>query len=249
MTKKFLDYDIFSSTISECAKQITDEAERNSKDTKIFACINPHSYAVARKDEEFIQALKSADWLVPDGSGIILGAKILGAEISRRVPGPDVFLATMQRLNKTGGRVFFLGSTQDTLDRITARAKEEFPNVTIAGTYSPPFVPSFSAEQNDHMIDAINQSEADILWVGLTAPRQEKWIAQHRDRLNVNVAGAIGAAFDFYAGTVKRSPEIFQKLGLEWLPRLVQQPKRLWRRMFVSAPIFLFDVFVKKIKG
>jgi N-acetylglucosaminyldiphosphoundecaprenol N-acetyl-beta-D-mannosaminyltransferase len=96
------------------------------------------------------------------------------------------------------------------------------------------------------MIDLINQSKADVLWVGMTAPKQEKWIYQNKNRLSVKFIGAIGAVFDFYTGEVKRSPVLFQKLGLEWLPRLIQQPKRLWRRMFISAPYFLWHVIIKK---
>jgi len=91
------------------------------------------------------------------------------------------------------------------------------------------------------MIDAINATQADVLWVGMTAPKQEKWIYVNRERLEVRFAAAIGAVFDFYTGRVKRSHPVFQWLGLEWLPRLVQQPRRLWRRMFISAPIFLWD--------
>jgi N-acetylglucosaminyldiphosphoundecaprenol N-acetyl-beta-D-mannosaminyltransferase len=97
------------------------------------------------------------------------------------------------------------------------------------------------------MIAAINASKADVLWVGMTAPKQEKWIFENRARLNVKFAGAIGAVFDFYTGRVKRSHPVFQRLGLEWLPRLVQQPRRLWRRMFVSAPIFVWHVLKQKV--
>lgn len=249
MTIEFLGYSIFDKSIEDCAEQIATEASKNERKCKVFACINPHSYAVAKTDETFTKALKTSDWLVPDGSGIILGSKIMGAGLKERVPGPDVFLATLPKLEKSGASIFFLGSSENTLQRIRDRLEIEHPNLKLAGTLSPPFVPEFSGEQTDEMVAAINAAKPDILWVGLTAPRQEKWLAENRDRLDVNAAGAIGAAFDFYAGTVQRSPKIFQKLGLEWLPRLLQQPRRLWQRMFISAPIFLMDVFREKISG
>jgi N-acetylglucosaminyldiphosphoundecaprenol N-acetyl-beta-D-mannosaminyltransferase len=118
----------------------------------------------------------------------------------------------------------------------------DYPNVRVAGTYSPPFKKTYSKEEVDAMAAAINEAAPDVLWVGMTAPKQEKWIHDQRDRLNVKFAAAIGAVFDFYTGRVKRSHPAFQRLGLEWLPRLVQEPRRLWRRMFVSAPVFLFAV-------
>jgi N-acetylglucosaminyldiphosphoundecaprenol N-acetyl-beta-D-mannosaminyltransferase len=111
--------------------------------------------------------------------------------------------------------------------------------VSIAGTYSPPFKPEFSAEDNRTMIQAINDANADVLWVGLTAPKQEKWIFEHRERLDVNFAGPIGAAFDFFVGNISRVGPFWQNMGLEWLPRLVQEPRRLWRRSLISAPRFL----------
>lgn len=140
-------------------------------------------------------------------------------------------------------RFYFLGSTPETLAAIERRMVLDYPNLILAGTFSPPFKADYSEAELADMIDAINASSADVLWVGLTAPKQEKWIHQNRARLNVRFAGAIGAVFDFYTGRIKRSHPVYQKLGLEWLPRLLQEPRRLWRRMGVSAPIFLWHVF------
>jgi N-acetylglucosaminyldiphosphoundecaprenol N-acetyl-beta-D-mannosaminyltransferase len=119
----------------------------------------------------------------------------------------------------------------------------------VAGTFSPPYKPEFSPAELDMMIAAINAVRPDVLWVGMTAPKQEKWIYQNRHRLQVKFIGAVGAVFDFYTGRVKRSHPIFQNLGLEWLPRLLQEPRRLWRRMGVSAPIFIWHVLKAKISG
>ncbi|MDH3441819.1 MAG: WecB/TagA/CpsF family glycosyltransferase, partial [Gammaproteobacteria bacterium] len=138
-----------------------------------------------------------------------------------------------------GGSVFFLGSTDETLAAICQEMAVQYPNVTVVGTWSPPFKPEFSDEDNAEMIAAINSAQPDVLWVGLTAPKQEKWIHAHRDALQVTFAGPIGAAFDFFVGNIKRVSPFWQDLGFEWLPRLLQEPRRLWRRSLVSAPRFL----------
>jgi N-acetylglucosaminyldiphosphoundecaprenol N-acetyl-beta-D-mannosaminyltransferase len=124
----------------------------------------------------------------------------------------------------------------------------DYPNIRVAGSYSPPFKPSYSALELDEMIAAINTTQPDVLWVGMTAPKQEKWIFENRARLKVRVAAAVGAVFDFYTGNVKRSHPTYQRLGLEWLPRLLQQPRRLWRRMFVSAPIFVWHTLKERLR-
>ncbi|HAP39351.1 MAG TPA: hypothetical protein DCQ94_06275 [Nitrospira sp.] len=214
-----------------------------------LACLNPHSYTVALRDELFAQALDDAHWLVPDGVGVVLASRILGGRISGRVTGSDVFLGLHQRMNDHGGMsVFFLGGTGETLTQICERMARDYPDIRIAGTYSPPFKAIYSAEEVTAMVDVVNAGAPDVLWVGMTAPKQEKWIFQNRSRLHVKFAGAIGAVFDFYTGQVRRSSPLMQRLGLEWLPRLVQQPGRLWRRTFISAPVFLWHVLRQKMR-
>jgi N-acetylglucosaminyldiphosphoundecaprenol N-acetyl-beta-D-mannosaminyltransferase len=208
-----------------------------------LACMNPHSYTVAIQDAPFSNALRAADWLIPDGAGVVLGSKMLGGRIRERVTGSDIFFGLMKELNQAGGSsVFFLGSTEETLAAIRERVAVDYPNVRVAGTYSPPFKQVYSEDELDAMVAAVNSAAPDVLWVGMTAPKQEKWIHAECGRLNVKFAAAIGAVFDFYTGRVKRSHPVFQRLWLEWLPRLVQEPRRLWRRMFVSAPVFLLAV-------
>lgn len=208
-----------------------------------LACLNPHSYAVALEDQAFVEALRSADWLIPDGVGVVLAGRVLGASIPERVTGSDIFYGLHRRMNATGGySVFFLGASEETLALIRARMAVDYPAIRVAGTYSPPFKPEYSAAELDEMITAVNAARPDVLWVGMTAPKQEKWIFQNLHRLDVKFAGAVGAVFDFYVGKVKRSHPVFQEMGLEWLPRLLRQPVRLWRRTFVSAPIFVWHV-------
>lgn len=242
MTVDFMGYKIFAGDIDACASEMAAEAASGRRDCRTMACLNPHSYVMARDDPDFRAALRGVDWLLPDGAGVVIAARHLDLPIPQRVTGPDTFLAVMARLDASGGSVFFLGASEETLVKIRRRMAAEYPGAVLAGTYSPPYKPNFSETDNAEMIAAVNVAQPDVLWVGMTAPKQELWLATHRGELDVGVAGAIGAAFDFFAGTVQRSPAIFRMLGLEWLPRLVQQPRRLWRRMLISAPIFLADV-------
>lgn len=214
---------------------------------KIFICANPHSLVEANKDPLFQQAIHEGDLVTPDGTGIVLASKILGGTIRERVTGSDIFWGLSDVLNKSGGRsYFFLGSTEKILAAIKMKMAGEYPNIKFAGSYSPPYKPEFSEEDNRLMVEAINKAEPDVLWVGMTAPKQEKWIYQHRDKLNVTFMGAIGAVFDFYVGNIKRSHPVFQKMGLEWLPRLIQEPRRLFRRNFVSSPLFVAMILAQR---
>ncbi len=213
-----------------------------------IACINPHSLVVAKSDECFSDALRNAPILIPDGIGIVLAAKVLNLDLTERVTGSDVFLGLSEKGNTSGGlKYFFLGSTESVLQKIQDRMAKEYPNISICGVLSPPFRAEFSEAENDAMIEEINKAKPDVLWVGMTAPKQEKWIYQNKDKLDVPLMGAIGAVFDFYAGTVKRSPEWACKMGLEWLPRLVREPRRLFRRNFISSPLFLLMVLKARI--
>ena len=233
-------YPVSVEPISNVVNCVTQWMHDDERLCHYFACLNPHSVEVAEGDETFHNSLTSADFLTADGIGIVYASRILGGNLSERVTGMDVFSGVTSAMNEAGeGSCFFLGSTEETLDAIKAKMSENYPNVKIVGTYSPPFRPAFTQEDNEQMIAAINAAAPDVLWVGLAAPKQEKWINEHRDRLHVNFAGPIGAVFDFYVGNVKRVNPFWQKLGFEWLPRLMQEPRRLWRRTFVSAPKFI----------
>jgi N-acetylglucosaminyldiphosphoundecaprenol N-acetyl-beta-D-mannosaminyltransferase len=253
-TENISGYQVGTLDVSDCVGDVVDwisglPAEPTRR-CRWLACMNPHSYVVSLKDSTFSRALHEADWLVPDGAGVVLASKILGGQIRERVTGSDIFKGVLEALNGKGGHsVYFLGATEEALAAIRARMAVDYPNVRVAGTYSPPFKPNYSPAELDDMVNTINAVEPDVLWVGMTAPKQEKWIYENRARLNVRFAGAIGAVFDFYTGRVKRSHPAFQRLGLEWLPRLVQEPRRLWRRMFVSAPIFLWHVVKARLRA
>jgi len=228
---------------NSCCIELLNSINHGNK-TSWLACFNPHSYTVTKTDKEFAKALHNADWLIPDGIGVVLASHVMGGNIKERLTGSDIFLGLSKKMNNIGGmKVFFLGSSEATLAKIKSRFLNDFPNIEISGTYSPPFKSKFNSSEIDSMILSINQSKPDVLWVAMTAPKQEKWIYDNIDRIDVKFAGAVGAVFDFYSGQVKRSHSMFQIFGLEWLPRLLKQPSRLWRRTFISAPIFILDIF------
>lgn len=248
LTEPIVGYAIDVASVQDCASTVTNWIKcapvgKADSDCRWLACMNPHSFAVTLDDAAFAAGLHDADWLIPDGFGVVLASRILGGKIRKRVTGSDIFHFVMDDLNRTGHfKIFFLGSTQETLDAIVKRVAIDYPNLILAGTLSPSFKPAYTESELTAMVEVINAASPDVLWVGLTAPKQEKWIHQNRHRLKVRFAGAIGAVFDFYSGRIERSHPIFQRIGLEWLPRLLQEPRRLWRRMGVSAPIFVWHV-------
>lgn len=214
---------------------------------RIVACANPHSLIEARSDPSFARALSEADLLIPDGSGVLLAGRALGITFVERVAGAEFFRAFSERAAAAGGvSYFFLGSTDHVLERIRRRLADEYPTIGFAGKLSPPFKGRFDDADNERMVEAINAAGPDVLWVGMTAPKQELWLAENRGHIRVPLAGAIGAVFDFYAGTKARAPAWVCDMGLEWLPRLAREPRRLWRRNFVSSPRFVGAVLAQK---
>jgi N-acetylglucosaminyldiphosphoundecaprenol N-acetyl-beta-D-mannosaminyltransferase len=248
MKEQLLNYSVNTESSGGCTDLIFAHL-KEGKGCKWMACLNPHSYVSAEKDAEFRTALNRTDWLVPDGIGIVYASRVLGGRITQRVTGWDIFTQLSRKMEVDGNfSVFFLGSTQDTLTRLRRKLSADYPNIRIAGAYSPSFSPEYTQDELDAMLASINSANADVLWVSMTAPKQEKWVARNIDKLNVKFVGPIGAVFDFYTGKVKRAHPIFIRWGLEWLPRLIQQPTRLWRRMLISAPIFVKDVLLLAVQ-
>ena len=207
--------------------------------------INAHSYNTARKDRLFAEALEGGDALIPDGMSIVKACKWIGAK-SRpacRIAGWDLFCYEMGR---TKGTVMFLGSSEQTLQKIKDKAKEQYPDLNIV-TYSPPYKPEFSPEDSAAMVKAVNDANPDLLWIGMTAPKQEKWTFQHWAELNIHChCGTIGAVFDFFAGNMQRAPLWWQQHGLEWLYRLIKEPRRMWRRYIIGNAKFLYYMIGEK---
>ncbi|MGD1075769.1 MAG: WecB/TagA/CpsF family glycosyltransferase, partial [Thermodesulfovibrionales bacterium] len=248
MTEDILGYGISTESTDDCVSEIVSWLQNDEKG-RYFVCANPHSLEVARRDSLFRKTLKAAALLAPDGIGMVIASKILGGAIRERVTGSDIFLGLSSALNAIGNySYFFLGSTEENLRKIREKMKKDFPNIRVAGTYAPPFKAEFSDEDNRLLRTEINRAKPDVLWIGMTAPKQEKWIYQNRAGLDVKLIGPVGAVFSFYAGSVKRAHPFFQKLGLEWLSRLLHEPRRLWKRNFISNPSFLVRVISDRIK-
>jgi N-acetylglucosaminyldiphosphoundecaprenol N-acetyl-beta-D-mannosaminyltransferase len=246
-TVALLNYLISARGLSEDAALAFSFA-KSAKTGQFVACANPHSLFVAARDGQFAGALRNADILLPDGAGIVFAAKVLHLPLHARVAGYEFFITLTALAEGDGGlKYFFLGSRNDVLKRICERMSVEYPSIDVCGTYSPPYKEEFDEHDNEAMIDFINNAKPDVLWVGMTAPKQEKWIFQNKDRLKVPFIGAIGAVFDFYAGTVKRPFPLWQKFGLEWLGRFLQEPRRLWRRNVISTPVFLYWILKEKL--
>ncbi len=207
--------------------------------------INAHSYNTALKDAFFAEVLMKGDALIPDGASIVMACRKLKAKSqpTERIAGWDLFAMEMERLNQKGGTCFFMGSSEKVLNLIREKAKTVYPNIRIE-TYSPPYKPEFSEEENQAIIEAINRANPDLLWIGMTAPKQEKWAYRHWNELDIHChCGTIGAVFDFFAGTMERAPLWWQEHSLEWLYRLLKEPKRMWRRYIIGNTLFIWNIF------
>ena len=206
-----------------------------------------HGAVEAYKHKDFKFILSHADLWVPDGISLVWLAKLKGFDISRRIPGPDLMYEVLKTSLGDHGRFecknYFYGDTEETLQELNKKLLTDFPNLKIVGHFSPPFR-QLNAEEDEKIIEKINQANPDILWVGLGLPKQEKWIYQHRGKLKVPVIIGVGAAFKFLSGKVERGPRWIGNLGFEWLWRLVHEPKKMWKRVFVDIPIFFWMVFL-----
>lgn len=240
-TTDVLGYKVFSGSLADM-----DASRQNLINT-----FSPNSYGLALKDGPFRTALRETDLLVLDGMGVAIGSMLLHGRNIKKIAGQDCFDYLMAEANQRRWRVFFLGSSPKTLEKIRARAAQEYPFVAVE-SYSPPFKPEFTEEDNTAMVDAINAFHPQVLFVGLTAPKQEKWAHQHRGRINAQVISTIGNVFDWYAGNSKRPSPIWIKLRMEWLVRIFLRPE-IFKRNTGNQMMFFRDVLlhifhVKRIK-
>ena len=212
----------------------------------IINTINPHSYCIAKKDHSFRTTLKQSNFLLPDGIGIVFAIWFLTGRTINRKTGSDLHEELLMKLNKNSGTVFYLGSDTDSLVKIHQRVEKEHQNI-IVRTFSPSFDEHFSDQENELIISTINDFKPDVLFIGMTAPKQEKWVAQHKEAINAKVICSVGAVFDFYSGKIKRPKIFWQKTHLEWFRRLITEPKRLWHRNFISTPRFLWSIMLVKL--
>lgn len=221
----------------------------HSKKTNLVQTINSNSFVVAYEDSLFKEALENADILLPDGFSISVATKLFGfkPKINHRIAGPDFFNAFNIYANKHKMTYFFMGSSEEVLGKIRSRINSEFSNIKVF-TLSPPVYP-FNKEDNARIIREINKVKPNVLWVGMTAPKQEKWTYENKDKLKVPLVASIGAAFDFYAGTRKRAPKFIQNVHLEWMYRFILEPRRMRKRYLDNNIKFFIKMMkVKKKK-
>jgi N-acetylglucosaminyldiphosphoundecaprenol N-acetyl-beta-D-mannosaminyltransferase len=206
-----------------------------------IAVTGMHGVTEAQHDPQFKHILNSADLVVPDGMPLVWLGRLRGYPLRRRVYGPELMAAFCARSAPIGYRHFLYGGNPGVAEKLANTLRERFPGLLVAGTCSPPFR-SLTQEEDDHHVAQINDSRADVVWVSLSEVKQDAWMFEHRARLNAPVLVGIGAAFDFHAGLKKQAPRWMRESGFEWLFRLLQEPKRLWRRYLVYGSEFVFLV-------
>jgi N-acetylglucosaminyldiphosphoundecaprenol N-acetyl-beta-D-mannosaminyltransferase len=208
-------------------------------DARTYVCVTGvHGVMESRRDERLRQIHNNAGLVTPDGMPLVWWSRAAGCRNVTRVYGPDLLLATCERSLTTGYRHFFYGGNDGVADLLARKLQKKFPGLVVAGTYTPPFRP-LTPEEDDAVVARINAAAPEIVWVGLSTPKQEYWMADHIGRIHAPVMVGVGAAFDFHAGLKKQAPVWMQRSGLEWLFRLGSEPRRLWKRYLVNNPAFV----------
>ncbi len=208
-----------------------------ARESRYVTICNAHVVVTASRDEEYKAVISGSDMATPDGAPVAWMLRRITDTDQSRLSGPDIMWKLLRRCEENELPVYFYGSTPDTLARLTDTVARVFPRLVVAGTCSPPFR-TLSEEEDAERVIEINASGAGLVFVGLGCPKQERWMAEHRGRINAVTIG-VGAAFDFHAGTVARAPAWMRDNGLEWLHRLFSEPRRLWRRYLVTNTLFL----------
>jgi N-acetylglucosaminyldiphosphoundecaprenol N-acetyl-beta-D-mannosaminyltransferase len=209
---------------------------------------NAQTVALCHRNRELAGIINGADLNMADGMSIVWGARFLGLKMPERVAGPDVMRALCQRAAAKGHRIFLMGSSVANLEKLSRALEANAPGLHIAGTYSPPWCERFSEEETQIIISHLKASQPDILFVGVSCPKQERWIAENLNRLGVPLCLAVGAAFDFLSGRIPRAPEFMRKRGLEWLYRLWCEPRRLWKRYLLGNLIFFMLLLKERFR-
>jgi N-acetylglucosaminyldiphosphoundecaprenol N-acetyl-beta-D-mannosaminyltransferase len=208
------------------------------RQSRMVFVANVHMLIEAWQNPDFANVMKKADLVTPDGLPLVWMLKLMGAKGAERAAGMDIFQETCKKASQAQISVFLLGSKPEILNKICQRMRTEFPILKIAGVESPPFRPLGLTPDMD-MIQTINASGAGIVFVALGCPKQELWMSQHRDNIPAVMIG-VGGVFPVYAGALKQTPKLIQNAGFEWLFRLMQEPRRLWKRYAVTIPIFIW---------
>ncbi|MER1969081.1 WecB/TagA/CpsF family glycosyltransferase [Castellaniella sp. GW247-6E4] len=207
-------------------------------ESRVVCICNAHSVVTSKKDERFLRIISEADMATPDGAPVAWMIRMLGMFNQSRINGPDLMWRYCAYAEKVGEKVYLYGASESTLEKLQVNLLNSFPALKIVGAYSPPFR-ALSVEEDKAIVDHINRSGARVVWVGLGCPKQEQWMAAHRDFIQAVMIG-VGAAFDYHAGTVLRAPLWMQRYGLEWFYRLLNEPRRLWRRYLITNTLFIW---------
>jgi N-acetylglucosaminyldiphosphoundecaprenol N-acetyl-beta-D-mannosaminyltransferase len=213
-----------------------------------FICVTGmHGVTEAQHDSEFKDILNASDLVVPDGFPLVwLGRRKGYSQLRRRVYGPELMATFCEQTAGKAYRHFFYGGAPGVADELAKRFREKYPGLQVAGTFCPPFR-ALTIEEDEEVIRSIRNSHADIVWVGLSTPKQERWMFEHRDRLNVPVLIGVGAAFDIHTERTSQAPRWMQEHGLEWFFRLTHEPKRLWKRYLLYGSEFVFLVVLESL--
>jgi N-acetylglucosaminyldiphosphoundecaprenol N-acetyl-beta-D-mannosaminyltransferase len=208
--------------------------------TRGYVCAAPvHALMVAQDDAQMLDALRGSTLVVPDGMPLVWAANLLGERLRDRVYGPELMLRYNDRCAERGHRVWLYGGRdQGSLAQLALSMRKRHPGIKIVGGYSPPFR-ALTPEEDESVVRQVNEARPDVLWVGIGVPKQEKWMARMRDRLDVPVMCGVGAAFDFHAGRISMAPPWMQERGLEWIYRIAQEPRRLLPRYLYTNPRFV----------
>ncbi|WP_205696673.1 WecB/TagA/CpsF family glycosyltransferase [Conexibacter sp. SYSU D00693] len=220
-----------------------------AREDKGYICVAAtHTVVACQDDPELREAVLKSSLTVPDGQPLRWALNAMGEHLEDRVYGPELMARYCERSAQTGTRMFLYGGrNQGALVQLALNLRKRFPGLKIVGGYSPPFR-ELDAEEEDAIAEEINRSGADVVWVGIGVPKQEKWMARMRDRLDAPVLVGVGAAFDFHAGLVPQAPLWVQHSGLEWAYRLAHEPRRLWKRYAINNPRFVAG-FAKQYAG
>jgi N-acetylglucosaminyldiphosphoundecaprenol N-acetyl-beta-D-mannosaminyltransferase len=211
-----------------------------------YVCVTGvHGVMESQRDEALRRIHNESGLTTPDGMPMVWAGRWAGAHWMERVYGPDLMIAVCERAAQRGWTSFFYGGRDGVAKQLASRLQERFPGLSVVGTYTPPFRPMTDGEETE-VADLINGAEPDLVWVGLSTPKQEHWMASHRGVLRAPVLLGVGGAFDIHAGTVPQAPRWIQHSGLEWAFRLAVEPRRLWRRYLVNNPRFVMAVAARR---
>lgn len=241
-TCKILGVDIAAIDMKWLVSFISDNIKELAGD---YICVsNVHTTIMAYEDERYLAVQNGGILAIPDGGPLSSEGRRRGHKSMKRTTGPDLMNEMFKISVEKGYKHYFYGSKPETLDKIESNLQKAYPGIQIVGMYSPPFRP-LSINENEQVVEQINETKPDFVWVGLGAPKQENWMAQHQGEIDGLMIG-VGAGFDYCAGTIKRAPKWMQKRDMEWIYRLLQDPKRLFKRYVVTNTKFVWHAIIGK---